>query len=136
MNKDIYTIINYFIANEKISKVVVYTNATIPLKTVQMSGFDNTKLVFFITDYGNLSKNTEKVKNVLDEMNVAYRAVPPENWTDSAKIGKNSRTPDENQEIFDKCCGKNLYTLMYGKLYRCPFTANAERLKAIPEANP
>jgi len=133
MNKDIYTIINYFLENDKISKLVVYTNATIPLKAEEMLGFDNSKLVFFVTDYGNLSKNTEKVKNVLDEQNVAYRAVPPENWTDSAKIGKHSRTSEENQEIFDKCCGKNLYTLMSGKLYRCPFTANAERLRAIPE---
>ena len=133
MNKEIYTIINYFLANAKISKVVVYTNATIPLKADEMKGFDNSKLVFFVTDYGNLSKNTEKVKDVLDEVNVAYRAVPPENWTDSAKIGKHSRSEIENQDIFDKCCGKNLYTLMYGKIYRCPFTANAERLKAIPD---
>ena len=133
MNKDIYNIINYFLENNKISKLVVYTNATIPLKSEAMKGFDNSKLVFFVTDYGNLSKNTEKVKNILEEQNVAYRAVPPENWTDSAKIGKHSRTEKENQEIFDKCCGKNLYTLMSGKLYRCPFTANAERLRAIPE---
>jgi len=133
MNKEIYTIINYFLANEKISKIVVYTNATIPLKVDEMKGFDNSKLVFFVTDYGNLSKNTDKVKNVLDEINVAYRVVPPENWTDSAKIGKHSRSEVENQDIFDKCCGKNLYTLMYGKIYRCPFTANAERLKAIPD---
>jgi len=133
MNKDIYKIINYFLANNKISKLVVYTNATIPLKSEEMNGFDSSKLVFFVTDYGNLSKNTEKVKSVLDEQNVAYRAVPPENWTDSAKIGKHSRKSEENQEIFDKCCGKNLYTLMSGKIYRCPFTANAERLKAIPQ---
>jgi hypothetical protein len=118
---------------EKKKKIVVYTNATIPLKADEMKGFDNSKLVFFVTDYGNLSKNTEKVKNILDEVNVAYRAVPPENWTDSAKIGKHSRSEVENQDIFDKCCGKNLYTLMYGKIYRCPFTANAERLKAIPD---
>ena len=133
MNKEIYKIINYFLENSKISKLVVYTNATIQLKAKEMFGFDNSKLVFFVTDYGNLSKNTDKVKDVLDEQNVAYRAVPPENWTDSAKIGKHSRTSAENQEIFDKCCGKNLYTLMSGKIYRCPFTANAERLKAIPQ---
>jgi len=35
-------------------------------------------------------------------------------------------------DIFDRCCGKNLFTLMYGKLYRCPFVSNAERLHAIP----
>ena len=35
-------------------------------------------------------------------------------------------------DIFERCCGKNLFTIMYGKLYRCPFVANAERLHAIP----
>ena len=28
---------------------------------------------------------------------------------------------------------KYLYTLLHGKLYRCPFIANAANLKAIPD---
>ena len=67
-----------------------------------MQYYHNSKLVFFVTDYGNLSKNTEKVKNILEEQNVALIAVPPENGNESAKIGKHSRTEEENKEIFDK----------------------------------
>lgn len=132
VNKDIYRIIDYFLESTKITKLVIYTNATIPLKANLMEKYVNPKLVFSITDYGDLSKNTKKVTGMLDEMNIAYRALPPNNWTDSAGIGDQKRTEEGMIDIFERCCGKNLFTIMYGKLYRCPFVANAERLHAIP----
>ena len=60
MNKDIYRIIDYFIDHKKITNLVVYTNATIPLKAELMKKFSTPKLVFSITDYGNLSKKILK----------------------------------------------------------------------------
>lgn len=135
MNKDIYKIINYFLESKKITKIVIYTNATIPLKKDEMLNYSTPKLVFSITDYGKLSKNTEKVILSLQEMQIAYRSMPPNNWTDSAIIKDNKRTEDGMRDIFERCCGKNLFTIMYGKLYRCPFVSNAERLHAIPYDN-
>jgi len=132
MNKDIYQIIDYFIENNKITKLVIYTNATIPLKKELMYKYNSPKVVFSITDYGILSKNTKKVTDVLDDINISYRALPPNNWTDSAIIKDFQRDVENMKELFEKCCGKNLFTVMYGKLYRCPFVANAERLSAIP----
>lgn len=131
-NKDIYKIIDYFLENQKISKLVIYTNATIPLKESLLTNYSDPKLVFSITDYGDLSKNTKRVTDVLDKLDIAYRALPPNNWTDSAKINDYKRSNESMLEIFENCCGKNLFTLMYGKLYRCPFSSNAERLQAIP----
>lgn len=132
VNKDIYKIIDYFLNSNKITKLVIYTNATIPLKGDLMKKYVTPKLVFSITDYGALSKNTNKVIDLLDEMNIAYRALPPNNWTDSAVIKDQKRSEDGMIDIFERCCGKNLFTIMYGKLYRCPFVSNAERLHAIP----
>jgi sulfatase maturation enzyme AslB (radical SAM superfamily) len=132
VNKDIYKIIDYFLNSSKITKLVIYTNATIPLKSEFMKNYVTPKLIFSITDYGHLSKNTKKVTDLLQEMNIAYRALPPNNWTDSAIIKDQKRSEEGMIDIFDRCCGKNLFTLMYGKLYRCPFVSNAERLHAIP----
>ncbi|MDC6484978.1 radical SAM protein [Methylophilaceae bacterium] len=132
INKDIYKIIDYFLETTKITKLVIYTNATIPLQEKLMKNYVTPKLVFIITDYGKLSKNTNKVINSLEEMNIAYRALPPNNWTDSAVIKDQKRTEDGMVDIFERCCGKNLFTIMYGKLYRCPFVSNAERIHAIP----
>ena len=41
-----------------------------------MKEYVTPKLVFSITDYGDLSKNTNKVTDLLSEMNIAYRAFP------------------------------------------------------------
>ena len=132
MNKEIYDIIDYFLDNKKITKLVIYSNGTIPLKKDRLKNYNKTKLVFTITDYGNLSKNTDKVCKELEDNNVTTRRHPPENWTDSAQIVDFNRSKNEMEELFDVCCGKNLLTSMNGKLYRCPFVANAESLRAIP----
>ena len=31
------------------------------------------------------------------------------------------------------CCNSDIISLLHGKLYRCPFSANGTNLKAIPE---
>ena len=51
MNKEIYEIIDFFLINTKISKIVVYTNGTIPLKDERLKNYNKSKLVFTITDY-------------------------------------------------------------------------------------
>ena len=133
MNKEIYSIIDYFIEHQSITKLVVYTNATIPLKSELMKKFVTPKLVFSITDYGSLSRNTKRVTDVLDDLNISYRSLPPNNWTDSGRMHDFQRSEESMIDTFERCCGKNLYTMMYGKLYRCPFSANAERLSGIPK---
>ena len=132
MNKEIYEIINYFCNHRKITKLVIYSNGTIPLKEDRLKNYQNSKLVFTITDYGKLSKNTDRVHQSLIKLNILTRRHPPEYWTDSGTIQNFNRSEDGMKEIFDLCCGKNLLTSMNGKLYRCPFAANADSLKGIP----
>jgi len=132
MHKDIYEIISKVSTYDKISKIVVYTNATIPLQTEKLKKINKQKIIFSITDYGDLSKNSKRVVSALEEFEIPYRLHPPENWTESGNIEDYNRNPRQNQVLFDKCCGKNLLTISNGKLYRCPFASNAERLQAIP----
>lgn len=132
MNKDIYNIIQYISASPKISKLVVYSNAMIPIKMDQAHILQHPKVVFTLTDYGDLAKNTQRVTQSLDALGVAYRLHAPENWTDSGVIHDFKRSVEEQKTLFSECCGKNLYTVTAGKLYRCPFAANADRLQAIP----
>jgi len=135
MNKKIYQILDYINNFEKIGKVAVYTNATIPIKETEyeINVLKNPKVVFCVTDYGSLSKNTNKVLDVLKKYNIPYRFHLPENWTDSGTIYDFKRSVPELEELFDKCCGKNLLTLTAGKIYRCPFAASADRLDAVPK---
>ena len=133
MNKDIYKILEYLYTKHNIVKIVVYSNAMIPIRQEYAHLLANNKLVFSLTDYGGLAKNTPKVVTQLEELGAAYRLHPPENWTDSGVITDFKRNSADIQNIFANCCGKNLLTLSEGKLFRCPFSANADRLRAIPD---
>ena len=55
-----------------------------------------------------------------------------ENWTDSGRIYNFKRTEIEMKSYSIIVVEKNLLTSMNGKLYRCPFAANADSFKGIP----
>ena len=40
---------------------------------------------------------------------------------------------EENKIKFSNCCNSEVLSILHGKFYRCPFSANAHNLKAIPE---
>ncbi len=134
MNKEIYKILEWLCEFKKFEKIVIYTNATIPLKEDYSDILQNNKIIFSITDYGSLSKNTKVVTDFLDKYKIPYRIHTPEYWTDSGRLvyENNNKTPAELKEFFSDCCAKNLYTVLGEKIYRCPFVANADNLKAIP----
>ena len=131
MNKKIYEIIERLINFEKFKKLVIYTNGMIPLKASYRDLLLNSKIVFSVTDYGELAKNTRKFAKQLDDWGCVYRIHPPEHWTDSGRIKKQNRTNAENQALFDECCGKNLWTLSERGFGRCPFSINAGHLGAF-----
>ena len=138
MNKDIYKIIEYLTKCPKITKLVIYSNAMVPIKPEYQNILRDKKVVFALTnyeDYAKNAKNTLRVTESLDAIGVAYRLHPPETLTDSGVIKDFKRTIDENKKLFSDCCGKNLLTVTDGKLYRCPFAANADRLNAVPKSN-
>ena len=43
------------------------------------------------------------------------------------------RSEKDLKKLFSDCCQQDLISLLHGKLYRCPFSANAANLKAIPQ---
>ena len=69
----------------------------------------------------------------LRENNIAYHILEVQGWSDCAEIKDHQRNDEQKREIFTACCAKNLITLSDGKLFRCPFVANAFRLRAVPD---
>lgn len=132
MNKGWADVVNDISKNNPTAKIFVYTNGTIAPKDDQLESFDKKKVNFTITDYGKLSKNIEKMIEKLDYFNITYNRSPPENWVDCSRIHQHNRTPSKLKEVFKECCSTQLYTLLNGRLYTCPFIANAYTLKAVP----
>ena len=132
MNKNWAKITNDILELDKVGGVYIYTNATICPKDEQLESFKGKNVSFYITDYGNsLSKKIESVIEALKRHNISFFRRPAGNWVDCSQIKKHNRSADRLKQVFKECCAKTLYTLINGKLYTCPFIANANELKAI-----
>jgi len=133
MNKEWADIVNGIVEKNPDSEMFIYTNATIAPKEEQLENFHGKKVNFVISTYGKLSRNLDKLTERLTNQGIPYSANPADNWLDCSSIRHHKRTDSDNQEVFKQCCVKYVYTLLNGKLYRCPFIANAANLNAIPD---
>jgi len=133
MNKEINLIIKRLIDESKIKKIAIYTNGTIIPKESQVEFLKNSKVILFITDYGRLSRKRDALIQMLQRHKINFYLQKGQGWTDCSDIKKHNRNAEEQGEIFNSCCAKNTVTLSNGELHRCPFSANAARLSAVPD---
>lgn len=132
MNKQWNLVVEKLIHEPKVKNIIIYTNATIIPDEKLIDCLKNTKTLIFITDYGLLSKNIDGLIELLERNGIAYYVNKVEGWTECSSILKHNRGLEEQKNIFNNCCAKNLFTLSEGKLFRCPFSANINRLLAAP----
>ena len=133
MNKDWANIVNKLSDYNNKAPIFIYTNATIAPKVEQLKSFQGKNINFIITDYGKLSKNIDSMIQNLEKFNISFKREPANDWVDCSRIKHHKRPIPQLEEVFKQCCVKYLYTLLHGKLYRCPFIANAANLNAIPD---
>ena len=133
MNKGWSNIVTEITRRHPEGQIFIYTNGTIAPKEDQVKSFDSKNVNFIITDYGKLSRNVDKMVELLTKHNISYDRSPAEDWVDCSSIKHHKRSVEDNEEVFKQCCVKYIYTLLEGKLYRCPFIANAANLNAIPD---
>ena len=129
--KKIDLAINHLLKYDNYDKIYIYTNGTIVLKGDKMNVFNNPKVVFKISNYGEISRNVEKLENKLDELNIQYITERVRTWQDCAIIDKFDRDEKLTKSIFGNCCENQGLTVLHGKLYLCPFAAHATNLDAI-----
>ena len=78
-------------------------------------------------------ENIDKMTERLNKYNITFDRQLADDWIDCSNIKHHKRSSEELKEVFKQCCVKYIYTLLHGKLYRCPFIANAANLNAIPD---
>ena len=133
MNKGWSNIVTEINTKHPEGQIFIYTNGTIAPKEDQIKSFNSNNVNFIITDYGKLSRSADKMTVLLTKYNISYDRSPAQDWVDCSSIKHHKRSIKNNEEVFKQCCVKYIYTLLEGKLYRCPFIANAANLKAIPD---
>jgi len=134
MNKDLHLVVDELKKYDQVKRIAVYTNAKIVPKAANLECLKHKKVIVDITNYGEFSTKHDEIVNVLEENKIAYSTILTTTWQDSGSIlPLQKRTTEENKKIFMGCCNRDVISLLHGKLYRCPFSANADNLKAIPE---
>ena len=117
-----------------VKRVVLYTNGTIVPNAGQLDCLKDDRVLVIATDYGEgLSRKLSQLKQLFQQNGIHHHVLQIEEWLDCAGIKAHHRTDDENRQLFKMCCAKNMLTLSDGKLFRCPYSANAARLSAVPD---
>ena len=132
LNRGIHLILKRLIDEPKVKNIVIYTNGTIVPKDEQIECLRNDKILILITDYGALSRKLNSLTEIFLRNNIVFYKQKAQGWTDCAGLKRHFRSFEQQKRIFTNCCAKNTITLSKGKLYRCPFSANAARLSAVP----
>ena len=133
MNKELHKTIEKLKNYKNAQNIVVYTNATIIPKNENFECLKHDKITIEITNYGEgLSRKHGELVELLSSNNIKYRSRPPGDWNACGTLKFYERTEKELQRVFDNCCMSDVTTMMNGILFRCPFAANATKLKAVP----
>ncbi|MFD6880244.1 4Fe-4S cluster-binding domain-containing protein [Streptomyces sp. NPDC054904] len=133
VNPRVHRVIEKLVAYEVVEKVVVYTNGTIVPRGANLDCLRDEKVIVEITNYGEHSKKLEALQETLTAEGITHLTKIPV-WTDSGRIRYVERSTEVLDDMFRNCCVNDIVTLLNGKLYRCPFSANAHNLNAVPDA--
>ncbi len=137
MNKDLHKIIDYLASFDKVNTIAIYTNVRFIPKNQNFDCLKNPKVILDISDYVLLDQKQRKADEfvkILNENNIKYNLARMSVWTDSGRIlPYQKRTEKEKENVFNYCCNSDIISLLHGNLYRCPFSANATNLNAIPK---
>ncbi len=132
VNKQLHKVINELVKYENVGNVVVYTNGTIIPRGEYLLCLKSNKVRLEITNYGDISKKYSELIETLKAYNIAHITNRVSKWDDCGSIQYHQRTTSELTHMFRNCCMNDVITLLHGKLYRCPFSAHAINLNAIP----
>ncbi len=133
MNPNFYKIIEWYIENSKIIKIGIYTNATIFPKELKLNYFKHKKIIMHLSDYGDLSLRLQDWIEFCEKNQISYRINRMEKWHDCGKLERRNYTYDKCKEIYATCECNNLFTLFHGRLYNCPYAANAINLGVLTQ---
>lgn len=132
LHPDLHKLVGFSVV-PGVEKLLIYTNGTLSLKPEQIDAFCTEQVLFIITRYPGLSRRIDDLIAILRAHGIAYVVQPAGAWTKCCEIEQHQRTNEDNRDLFLRCCSKNTFTLLKGKLYRCPFAAHGANLGLLPD---
>ena len=131
MHPDFYKIVQWYKDCDKIGKIGVWTNGTIfpsgEIRELLRVG----KVRMRFSDYGNLSYHLQYWIEYCEKENMDYEVNSMDEWHDLGELKKRNCSEEILKGIYECCECRNLPTFLNGRLYNCPYAANADNLHAM-----
>lgn len=133
VNREMYKIIEWYHASDKIKIISIYTNGTIIPDEKCIIQLRRQKVRVHISDYGFNREKIEKLKVVFRDNHVRYYVQPYDFWQNSGNLLKRNYTDEEKKFMFERCYERECFSYFDGKLYHCPRAAHGITLGAMPD---
>lgn len=131
MHSEFYKIVQWYRDCSKIGKIGVWTNGTIfPSEEIRQS-LKTKKLRMRFSDYAQLSYHLSDWIKYCEEENINYEVKRMDKWHDLGELKKRNFSREALRGTYQCCECRNLPTFLNGKLYNCPYAANADNLHAM-----
>ena len=132
VSKQLYRYVQHFVDQDKIEFIHIFSNGTIVPTGENLECLKHPKVFVNISNYGPLSRHIPDIEALFQREQILYRVADVTEWTDCSGIAEHHRSPEQLAQVFGDCCASRLLTLRSGRLFICPFLANAQALHAIP----
>lgn len=133
MNNEMGGVIDWHHDNDKIKSISVYTNGTIVPNQHILEALQRSKVRVHVSNYKINEERIKKVIKVFDEYGIDYFVRDYDAWQDAGGVEFRDYTIEHKKEIFSNCFEQNCYTFLKGQLHRCPRSAHAMNIGAMPD---
>lgn len=121
-------LIDYYKENEKIKKIILYTNSTFIPELSVIKKLSHDKIIVHMSNYGKVSKAIDGLQKIFEEYDVNYFIHEYSDWRDMGEFVKYNYSEEQVKKIIDDCINKQCNTFLKGKIYICPRAAHGENL--------
>lgn len=133
VNNEFYKLILWYVGNNKIGKISVFTNGTLIPDEKILDTMKDPKVSVHISDYGINQDRIGLLKEKLDEKGIRYFIRSYDKWLSTGGFEDRGSTDEELSNRFKNCFERSGYTFLKGKVFRCPRGAHAINLHALPD---
>ena len=133
---NLYDVLLHFKDNKKVKRITIVTNGTLLFKDERILDIlKDKKYDVFISNYGDASRQKEKLIKQLMDNNIKYH-LEDENavWRDFGDFNSRNRSKKELKEQY-KNCKLICNSILNGNLHHCPRSSHGTNLKKIPLRN-
>lgn len=133
MNPNTYKIIEWWHQYSVIKRFYIYTNGTIVPNETTLNYLKMPKAKVYVSDYGINRDSINRLISVFEDNGINYYVSPYDGWADAGDLSYRDRNISELEEVFRHCHARNCISFIDGQVHRCPRSAHAMRLRAMPD---